>query len=289
MNCASPQISAQSSDEEILSSRRQITMLKARFTLTFKPAMIFVVFGLIFALVLSGVSQADFIVAPGWDLLDTLPGTNFLGIPFTGVDLGSFNFGGPIGVKGTGNTDTIVQRLAAANTEPGPGTDTIPIELVALQLVSVNPIDLGAGPDFHYVTLQSARGGPASTGSMDITFNNPNGGIFDSLINVFFDIRMGSLNGPIILSNNLPLTSDDVPWGRIAPPGAVTIPGVNLLLKGNGTPDQDFWPIGPFDEGHPQALHRVQAATPEPSSLLLLGIGILGILGYGWRKRKKAA
>ncbi len=212
-------------------------MLKAHLTLTFKPTMIFVVFGLIFVLVFSGVSQADFIVAPGWDLLDTLPGTQFMGNPFTGVDLGSFDFGAPIGVKGTGNADTIVQRLAEANTEPGPGTAGIPIELVALQLVSVNPIDPGPGLDFYYVTLQSARGGPASTGSMAITFNDPNGGTFDSFFNVFFDFRKGALNGPIILSNNLNLTADDVPWGRIAPPGAVTIAEVNHLLKGNGTPD----------------------------------------------------
>jgi hypothetical protein len=34
---------------------------------------------------------------------------------------------------------------------------------------------------------------------------------------------------------------------------------------------------------------RINFFTPEPNSLTLLGIGVAGLAGYGWRKRKQAA
>jgi hypothetical protein len=226
-------------------------------------------------------------VAPGWDLFESRPSTTFAGQPFTGVPLGTFDFGGTIGVKEVGNADTIVHRQSLASVDPFPNAaPPIPIELVALQLVSVNPIDLGAGLGLYYVTLQSVRGGPASTGQMTITFDNPNGGTFDSFFDVFFDIRLNDLSGPIVLSDVLSLTSNDVPWNRTPDPLAVQILGVNRYLNGADA-QEDFWPVTPFTEQHPQgAAHVVQTASiPEPSSLLLVGVGSL--ISLGWRLRRR--
>ena len=263
---------------------RMYTM-KHRFIKSFS---IVGVLGLLVTVATPSVSRASSIVAPGFDLFETLPGTSFLGNPFLGVPLGTFNFGtGPVTVP---NTDTIVHRIAPASAP----TTTIPIEMVALHLTSANPINLGLGTDFYFVTLQSERGGPASTGSMTVLFGPeaPPGsphGTFDSLINVFFDVRKGSLTGPIALSNTLPLTASGIPWNHFPPPGTLTINGVNLNLTPcpAGVPNCDFFPTGTFSESEATvATHVVQSArtTPEPAALLLLGFGLVVLAGVG-RKR----
>jgi len=190
-------------------------------------------------------------VGKGSDLRKTEKGTKILKEDFKGEKLGGTTNGGfstnafstnVNGVQDTGNADTIIKRLDEAIVPTIPGSDTIEIELVALQLVSVQPINLGAGLDLHYITLQSIHGGPASLGMMEITFDNENRGTFDSFFDVFFDIRIGSLDGPIIFTDVLTLESFDVPWSRTPDPDALLIKGVNHLLSPDMDNSEDFFP-----------------------------------------------
>jgi len=237
-------------------------------------------------IVLSSVAtvQAAIVVEPGWDLFTTVtPDTMFMGIPWEGVPLGPYNFGGP-GIHDILGNDTIVKRLDQATVPdtPLPATDTIDIEIVALQLVSIVPFDPGPGLDFYYITLQT---GTPSTGTMDIEFDDASGGTFDSDFTINFDIRKGALGGPIINSDNVQLLSSGNPWGRNPPPGALQIPGVNLNLNGLD-PTGDFWPVGasggPALIEHtnpviPNPPHHV-VTNPEPATLSLLLFGGIAAL-----------
>ncbi|HEV8532243.1 MAG TPA: hypothetical protein VGT00_12555 [Methylomirabilota bacterium] len=260
---------------------------------TIKQALLVILVGALAALASPSASWASFIIDPGFDLFQTQPGTSVGGVPFVGVPLGTFNFGG--GPVGTGNTDTIVQRHATAVAPGGvPGVaPPIPIEMLALHLMSAAPTNFGLGVGTYFVTLQSERGGPASTGSLTITFG-PEGaphGTFGSFFDVFFDIRLGSLTGPIALSNDAILTANGVPWSHSPGPGAVEIPGVNTFLNGSDRL-ADFWSIGLFTEQHPgppATIHVVASArVPGPSTLLLLVFGGVSLLSHGWRRRTRA-
>jgi hypothetical protein len=232
----------------------------------------------IFTILGAGVANASTTISAGYDLLTTLPGTGFGGVAYAGVPLGTFNFGGTIGTQSVGNADEIVHRLSAASGAP------ITTELLALQLVTTAPVDFGLGTGFYFITLQSARGGPASVGQRTITFGPeaPPGtphGTYDSFFDVFFDVRLGNLNGPIAISGDSILMASSVLWNHFPSSGALELDGVNKFLDGNDR-DRDFWP-DPFGANGPSGQHRVTVASiPEPATYSLLAVGLMACFGY---------
>jgi|GEM_PF-2989153 len=258
-----------------------------------------IVFVVVISLVLLGYTRAEVNasnILMGSDYLMTAEGTFF-----------DFGAGiGPVPLKGKpvgpGFTDTIVQRQADAFLGPPyvGGTDTIPIELVALSLVSVNPVNISGSFFDVFIGLTP---GLRSTGSMTVTHDFPDNGTpdpegtFTSFFDVFFDASFSPVGGGqgFVISNTIRLeTAEPALWGHEPPPGP------NVFVEGLvGDQDanrhvgpipiifNDFYPIGEIIEVHPQGagIHIVrQAVVPEPSTVLLVGSGLAGLVVLGRRR-----
>jgi hypothetical protein len=252
-------------------------------------------FGLAVTLLTPAEGRAAFNIAAGYDLFQTVSSeTTFSGLGnLQGVPLGSYNFGGSVGTQNTGYTDTIIQRNQAVTGTGAGSMGTTTLTMDALQLETVAPTNfMGLGVNNYFVTLQSVHGGPASTGSLTATFNADGvSGTFSSSIDVFFDVRVGSLTGSIVYSGDQVLTSDPN-WSTTSVTGAILINGVNNDLNGQNN-NGDFW-SPPFDEAALLASHGVSSVTatvltPEPASVVMLGMGVIGVGAYGWRRRGRAA
>jgi hypothetical protein len=215
-------------------------------------------------------------VAVGWELYSTdVTKASFPGLGnLMGVPLGTFDFGS--GAKNTEATDTIIQRTSAATIASSPGTATANTQVVGFQLETTAPVNFnGLGLDNYFMTLQSVHGGPASTGTESITFNNDTSGTFATSLDLFFDIRKGSLTGPIVASTDQVLTSTGVAWINTQPAGSLAIAGVNLNLNGVNNLN-DFW-SNPLTMTSPAGFNMslIVAKVPEPSTwvLALMALG----------------
>ncbi len=271
------------------------------------------IIGIVTLLVLVSAGQANCaIVSPGFDLLTTQPGAFFdldgpgplplvdmIGVPIVMFDFGS----GPVGVN---TTDTIVKRLAPAS---GPGIDTIPIEMVSLQLISTAPIPLGllggVGFDLIGATLSSDRGrhvsdpglGAASSGTMAIDFDTST---FTSSISLEFDLRAGGVFGPILPGGigiiKLIHNPTPIPWASAFGSQSILVPQLEVSNPPGytwhpfiATPDSGGGGLPLIILGVNEGFIVGVGVIPEPSTLVIWSL--LGVLGltFGWRRRRKAA
>jgi len=209
--------------------------------------------------ILAGIGNVRAHNAPaGFDLFETVPSETFFSfideftIPPDFFDPGSDPFQGTIQFMGvplgsfsgefTGTADTIVQRQRDAIL-PGPGIpDTVPIELVALSLHSVSPITVtyngGCCGESWDVRVRESPSRP-STGTMTITKQHPNGGVFSSefVVQPLFvfvradnaqrNLDVGQVPLPPESIEKLTLRAPSVPWVHTCPPPVLQNPLLN--------------------------------------------------------------
>jgi hypothetical protein len=293
MNCASPQISAQSSDEEILSSRRQITMLKARFTLTI-AVIVAVMFLMPLAVhAVTIVEGFDFwntteaeveILGVGMVPLKGLPfppdnpffplppipiigGALFLNLDRHGNEVGpdSRHKVSQILRPDVTPFDTIVRRKAGVDIS-GVGSEAdVPIEIVWLSLMSVNPIDIGFGLVDVYVGLTP---GSQITGRMRLKSDVAEG--------TAGTVNLGAIGDPI----------DTPPHDFSLDLNALGLPVTyDVIFTHHSTLNIAHRENGLQSVFHTQGTY----AIPEPSSLLLLAAGLVGIIVFGRKRLSKKA
>jgi PEP-CTERM motif len=240
------------------------TMLKGNLILRLVGALVVTI-----AFGVGHTASAD-PIGPGFDLFHTLPGT-FANIPGIGT---VFFMGGPPVIPGT-NVDTIVERLQGIDPFPVGGMGTIPIILRELSLESVTPVNVGGTLFNVFATALPDQ----TVGSMTIFHTTVEGGIFISTLPVDALLTFMPVGGGMSFSTTFSTTfMAGCVWSHTPPPNYPTLPQF---------PSGGFFPLGPCIEIAPgqNEVHVVEpAGVPEPTALLLLASGLVGIAGVG-RKR----
>ena len=231
-------------------------------------------------------------ILPGFDLYETLPGSNLVFGPTSPIPSGFFGpgsdpFVGTVALGGLpigpGLTDTVVQRM-----DPGPpsgGSGPINIELVALNLVSVMPITVtfnGGSTSSTWDVAIGLQPTPDSLGTIQVGHNDPSGGIFISgLLNVNLVLTFTETMSPFTMlqtnfSDTLTVPAAPATWSHTAPPQDahnLAFPAGNLYS-------------GPITASSARVnLLLGPAAVPEAGAWLMLGVAAAGVGGVKFARQ----
>jgi PEP-CTERM motif len=219
-----------------------------------------------------------------WQLLGTASGTSpsvVGGVPAVTTTGGTFS----LFVSSASMTQTAAADLASSNltiSHIGNGTDTLLLAVVAQGFASptVPPISLASAASANAFTgvtavsfqsyVDSSNNGNAITNPMDLPLLLGGQGLQTGVINPATPTSSATISFPGLFETiNSPLTApfavSELYTLEMSGPGAVvSLGGETYLSSQFGT--------GP--------------GTPEPTSMALLGVGIAGMAGYGWRRRR---
>jgi hypothetical protein len=231
----------------------------------------------------ASVSAQD--VPAGFDLWVTPPGQaehdfSTSPIPADFFYPGSDPFAGFVLLGGfgglCGGADTIVERLGDANLPTIPSQDTIPIEIIELQLQSIAPIDVtGINPIEQWVLDVTLPPGPQPPGTMTIDQLDAGGGTYDSILPVCPLFIFNRISGPPA-SVQFDLCLAAFPPVQVQTSGASWTHNVQLPLL-CGPPNvprssNDFLPLGPHTGPH------APVPLESPAGLPALGAWAIGLL-----------
>jgi len=257
-------------------------------------------------------ASGGIVVDPGYDLLYTISADfNFRGagglhvVEFVGEPILDFDFGPssgnflpqtspntnpnvPLGLQYVGRTDTIIQRrdgvsLPVHDPALHPLFAQTPIEMVALSLRSKNQLDwrfVGGVNEEFIKTVNVVDNGSFMNIFNDFTFN--------SFLDISFQLE-GLTSGAKTPSIRKIFIADPGTWSHTPSsvnPAPVLISGVNYFLNGTNGGSDFFTGYSFHDAGDSThvTIDINAVAAPEPSSLVLFGLGTLGA-GFARRRR----